>query len=218
MHLVIESNEEKAILKAIQQSFPSATQFLCQRHLEENVRRHLQHKVAVTEKLRNELIFLIFLKDGLVNPKDLVDFELRYLSLSNVFLDIAPNFVPYFENALVPRVRDHVFEPSMSADWMPLNWRNNNCESLNNIFKLSTNWKVLKLPYLIEKMHSIVKFQYADIRRAVHGHGNYELAPKLIPLVLPNAVWCQKNETERTKHFQKFSSVTTAQKRNSCFN
>ena len=217
-NLVIESNEEEANLKAIQQNFPCATQFLCQRHLEENVRRHLQHKGGVPEKLRNELISLIFGKDGLVNPKDLVDFELRYLSLSNVFLDIAPNFVSYFENSLVPRVRDHVFERSMSADWIPLNWRNNNCEPLNNIFKLSTNWKVLKLPDLIEKMHSIMKFQYADIRRAVHGHGNYELAPKLKHLVLPNAVWCQKNEAERTKHFRKFSSITTAQKRNSCVN
>jgi transposase-like protein len=42
--LVVRSDEEKAILKAINQSFPSAQQLLCQCHLEENVRRHLQKK------------------------------------------------------------------------------------------------------------------------------------------------------------------------------
>jgi transposase-like protein len=42
--LVVRSDEEKAILKAINQSFPSAQQLLCQRHLEENVRRHMQKK------------------------------------------------------------------------------------------------------------------------------------------------------------------------------
>ena len=138
---VIGSDEEKAILKAIQQSFPGATQLLCQRHLEENVQRHLQHKVGVPEKMRDEIISLIFGKDGLLNMKDLVDFELRYLTLSNLFLDIAPNFVPYFENSMVPRVRDFVFKPKISTNWIPLNWTNNNCESLSNILKLSTNWK-----------------------------------------------------------------------------
>ena len=210
--IVIGSDEEKAILKAIQQSFPGATQLLCQRHLEENVRRHLQNQVGVPEKTRSEIISLIFGKDGLVNTKDLVDFELRYLALSNMFLDIAPNFVSYFENSMVPRVRDFVFKPKISTNWIPLNWTNNNCESLNNILKLSTNWKVLKLPDLIEKMHSIVKLQYADIRRALHGHGNYELAPKLKHLVLPNSVWSEKNEDRKTNHFQKFLSVTTKKK------
>ena len=210
--IVVGSDEEKAILKAIQQSFPSAQQLLCQRHLEENVRRHLQKKVGVPEKTRNEVISLIFGKAGLVNCKDQVDFELTCLSLSNKFLEITPNFVSYFENSLVQRIRDYVFNPRMSTSWIPLNWTNNNCESLNNILKLSTNWKILKLPDLIEKMHSIVKLQYADMRRALHGHGNYELAPKLKHLVLPNTVWMTKNEDEKKKHFQKFLAATATKK------
>ena len=138
------------------------------------MRRHLQQKVGVPEKTRNEIISLIFGK-GLTNSKDLVDFELGYLSLSNKLLEIAPNFVSYFENSLISRLREYVFKPRISESWLPLNWMNNNCESINNILKLSTNWKVLKLPDLIEKMHAIVKLQYADMRRALHGHGNYKL-------------------------------------------
>ena len=209
--LVIGSDEEKAILKAIQQSFPTATQLLCQRHLQENVRRHLQQKVGVPERTRNEIISLIFGK-GLTNSKDLVDFELGYLFLSNKLLEIAPNFVSYIENSLISRLREYVFKPRISESWLPLNWMNNNCESINNILKLSTNWKVLKLPDLIEKMHAIVKLQYADMRRALHGHGNYELAPKLKHFFMPNSVWSSKTEDEKTIHFQKFLSVKAAKK------
>ena len=206
--LVVGSDEEKVILKAIHQSFPSAQQLLCQRHLEENVHRHLQKKIGVPEKERNEIVSLIFAKDGLVNCKDQVHFELTCLSLSNIFLETAPNFLKYFKNSLVQRVWDYVFNPRTSTSWIPLNWTNNNCESLNNILKLSTNWKILKLPDLIEKMHSIVKLLYTDMRRSLHGHGNYEVIPKLKHFVLPNVVWTTKSEDEKKKHFEKFLSVT----------
>ena len=148
---------KKPILKAVRQSFPSACQLLCQRHLEQNIRRYLQHKVGVADKLKNKIIFSIFGKDGLINSKDLLEFELKSMEMSNTFLEIAPNFVSYFDNSLVPRVRDHIFKPRISRNYIPLNWTNNNCESINNILKLSTNWKVLKLPDLIEKLYSIVK-------------------------------------------------------------
>ena len=117
-----------------------------------------------------------------------------------------------FHNSLVPRVWDHIFKPRISRNYIPLNWTNNNCESINNILKLSTNWKVLKLPDLIEKLYSIVKIQYADMRRALHGHGNYELIPKLKHLVLPHNVWSQKNEEEKHSHFQKFMSTNAEKK------
>ncbi|CAB4015460.1 Hypothetical predicted protein [Paramuricea clavata] len=86
--LIIGSDEEKAIMKAVQQSFPYATQLLCQRQLEQNVRRYLQHKVGVPDQLKNEITSLIFGKDGLINSKDLVDFELTSMEMSNKFLDM----------------------------------------------------------------------------------------------------------------------------------
>ena len=67
----------------------------------------------------------------------------------------------------------------------------------------------MKLPDLIEKIYSIVKLQYADMRRARHGHGNYQVIPQLKPFVLSNTAWSQKNEDEKVRHFQKFISVST---------
>ena len=68
--LVVRSDEEEAIMKAVRQNFPSATQLLCQRQLEENVRRYLQHKVGVPDNLKNEIASLIIGKDGLIDAKE----------------------------------------------------------------------------------------------------------------------------------------------------
>ena len=51
------------------------------------------------------------------------------------------------------------------------------------------------------------------MRRALHGHGNYQLPPSLEHLVLPNAVWTTKTEEEKKKHFEKFLSMTAAKKK-----
>ena len=191
--LVIGSDKEKATLRAVQQSFPSTLQILCQHQLEENVCQPMQQKVGLPESTRNNIISLTFGNDGLINCKDLVDFELGFLSLSNKLLQIAPNF-----------------KPKISTNSIPINWTNN--ESLNNILKLSTNWKVLKSPDLVEIMHLIVKLQYADMRTALHGHRNYEIAPKLRHFESPNSVWAEKNEAEKKSIFEKFLSVTVKKK------
>lgn len=140
-------------------------------------------------------------------------------SLSNTFLETAPNFVTYFENLLVQRVWEYVFNPNIPTRWIPLNWTNNNCESLNNILKLSTNWKILKLPDLIEKMYLIVKVQYADMRRALHGHRNYKLVPKLKHLVLPHGSVDHKDWGREENTFSKvFLHDRWSKENNRCFN
>ena len=121
-------------MKAVVQRFPGATQIMCQRNLERNVRRYLQHKVGVPDKLKNQITSLMFGKDGLINEKDLINFDLVSMEMSNSFLEIAPNFFNYFDNCLLPKLRDYVFKPRLPGYCVPLQWTNNNCESVNNIF------------------------------------------------------------------------------------
>ena len=203
--LVVGTDEEKALMKAIRQSFPEATQLLCYRHLEENVRRYLQHKVGVNDGIKNEIVATIFGKDGLLHTKDSFAFDFKVLELTNKFLDIAPQFKNYFEK-LLPRLRDNVFEPSQKNKWIPMNWTNNNCESINNIIKLSTNWHTLKVPDLIENLYRIVKLQYTDIRRAIHGQGNYELTKRLKHMTVTHSTWCGKTNDEKEMYVKKFLS------------
>jgi len=50
--LIVGWDEERALTKAVETCFPLATTLLCCRHLQENVRRRLQDKVAVPVQLR----------------------------------------------------------------------------------------------------------------------------------------------------------------------
>ena len=48
---------------------------------------------------------------------------------------------------------------------------------MNHILKLSCEWKVQKILNLVEEIYSIAKLQFADMKRAVYGKGNYEITP-----------------------------------------
>ena len=45
--LIVGSDEQRALTKAVETCFPQTTTLLCCRHLQENVRRRLQDKVGV---------------------------------------------------------------------------------------------------------------------------------------------------------------------------
>ena len=60
-NLVICSDEEKVLVKAIKDSFPTSELTLCTRHLSENVTRHLRTKVGVNEKNAKQILSDLFI-------------------------------------------------------------------------------------------------------------------------------------------------------------
>lgn len=78
-------------------------------------------------------------------------------------------------------------------------WTNNNSESLNNRIKQSTNWKPQKLPDLIHKLNEISSFQLNDLRRAIHGNGNYILDDTVKRHHVSPDVWVKMSKTEKQK-------------------
>ena len=42
-------------------------------------------------------------------------------------------------------LKKYVFKPRLESKIVPLNWKNNCCEAMNNTLKLSVNWKPCKL-------------------------------------------------------------------------
>ncbi|WAR04588.1 hypothetical protein MAR_019957, partial [Mya arenaria] len=57
-NLVVGSDDEQALIKSIQRSFPGATHIQCTRHLKNNVKDYLCHKIGVrdNEKKQNHTI------------------------------------------------------------------------------------------------------------------------------------------------------------------
>ena len=202
-NVVIGSDEEAALTKAIKHCFPSSIHVLCTRHLEENVRRYLSDKLGASIKDRREVISDIFGKCGLISCNDIKKFELKVIKLYEKYSKSLPSFKKYFMN-VVERVRSGVIDARQDNKWIPIDWKNNSCESINHIIKLSTNWKTLKLPDLIDRLYKIVKLQRIDCRRALHGHGNYELAPWATRFKVQHVQWSQKTEEEKEALYKRF--------------
>ena len=94
--IVIGSDEEVALTKAIKQCFPSSTNILCTRHLEDNVRRYLTNKIRVSDKVRKQVVSDIFGKRGLTSLNDVKKFELKSMKLSDKYIEYLPSFKEYF--------------------------------------------------------------------------------------------------------------------------
>ena len=75
---------------------------------------------------------------------------------------------------------------------------------MNHILKLACNCKVQKIPDLVEKIYKIVQVQYADVRRALYGMGNYVLAPWMAKFKINQVNWSAKSKEEKEKWFLKF--------------
>ena len=105
---------------------------------------------------------------------------------------------------IVEKVRSGVFQPRQNKKWIPIDWKNNSCESMNHIIKISANWQTMKLPDLIDRLYKIVKLQQIDCRRAFYFHGNYELALWMSTLKVQHVHWTQKTEEEKGTLYKKF--------------
>jgi len=64
-----------------------------------------------------------------------------------------------------------------SHPWIAQAWTNNNAESYNHVLKSKTQWKQLKrVTDLIDNVRGLVEVPLKDLRRALHGDGNFALA------------------------------------------
>ena len=105
---------------------------------------------------------------------------------------------------IVEKIRHGVFSPRQENKWIPIDWKNNACESMNHIIKLSTNWKHMKIPDLTNRLFRITKLQQIDTRRALYGQGNYELASWMAKFKVRYFDWGQKSEEEKEELYQRF--------------
>ena len=203
------SDEEKAMTKAIEHVFPSASRYLCTKHLKDNLKNHMQNKVGMDKKERNKIMDALFGTDtdSLTNADSTHSFE----SLQNDILsDVQQNypaFSSYLEKKMLPNLKKCVYEPKRKNGSDKL-WTNNNAESLNNILKNCVNWQPKHTAELIEKVHSITDLHFMDYRSALHQFGNYRLVHEESMYMVRDSLWRCKTEDEKVKLFQSFLKDT----------
>ena len=79
--LIVGSDEEKALVKAVKCTFPDAKLTLCTRHMEENLKRQLQNKTGMPDKKSAKIVEEIFDPDGLTSLGRTVSFSEKALEV-----------------------------------------------------------------------------------------------------------------------------------------
>ena len=204
--LVVGSDEEKALVKAVKCSFSDAKLTLCTRHLEENLKRQLKNKVGMPENSSKQIVGEIFGPDGLTSLDTSVSFAQKATEIERRF---GEKVGPYLTDKLIPTIREHVFEICKTDERIPINWKNNNCEAMNHILKLNLDWKPAKIPDLVKMLEKEINLQESLTRGALYGTGNFELSHDALCLRVPQSVWQQKKDYEKQQLFRKFLSFGT---------
>ncbi|CAG2210310.1 unnamed protein product [Mytilus edulis] len=199
--LRIGSDDESGLTKALDDvfSYPGTTRMLCTKHMKNNISDHLKNKVGCNDKDRLQIIDNIFGSNGLVTTDDSVEFDLK----SNEIAEKYPQFATYFKANLKYRLFDHVSVPMKQLKNQDRLWTNNNCESINHVFKKSINWKPLSLQDLVTNLHDITKVHFADLKRAIYGTGNYELFGNYTSHKVSLQCWLSKTPEQKDRLFLK---------------
>lgn len=206
------TDDEKALTKAIDHVFPSATRLLCTKHLKDNVKHYLQNNVGMEKGLRESVMDKIFGAQGITDVNCTLDFESRSEDLK-LFLDEKyPRFEAYFVKHLKDRLQQYVVEPCMIEPGKR-NWTNNNAESLNNILKLAVDWKPQGAREMIEKIYSVTELHFLDYRSALHDDGNYRLTKAESSYRVPESLWRYKSNDEKKELFLNFLKDSKTRKR-----
>ncbi len=203
--LVVGTDDERAMRRAIAEKLPLSSNVLCTRHLKSNVDDFLKNKVGLTLGQRQEVVQALFGPSGVVCADDSLIFDERLKGIKDLcqtWSADSTSFIKYLENRLEPLLRKGVFETCRDHG-IERQWTNNNSESVNHILKNLTEWKSLPLTELIGKLESLLKAQEKDLRRAIVGQGNYILAPEMKHHAVPLKTWMSLSQTEKDKRTNK---------------
>lgn len=176
--LILGSDDEKAISKALDIVFPNASRYLCTKHLRENIIKYLTDKIGVSKTDRSTFLTVLFGSDGLTNSDSSFSFETRAEELlSSDLMGRYPTLKKYFVSRLQPIMWNHVVKPQLRKSRKYQMWTNNNCESINSVFKADFDWKPVVMHEMVSKLYRVVKRRLIDLRRATYGTGNYRMLP-----------------------------------------
>ena len=206
------TDDEKALTKAIDHVFPSSTRLLCTKHLKDNVKHYLQNNVGMEKGLRETVMDKIFGAQGITDANCTVDFETKSENLKTFLDEKHQRFEQYFSKHLKDRLQQYVVEPCM-VEPTKRNWTNNNAESINNILKLSVDWKPQGVKEMIEKIYKVTELHFLDYRSALHDDGNYRLTKAESSQRVREALWRCKSDDEKKELFLKFLKGTKSRKR-----
>ena len=135
----------------------------------------------------------IFGTDGLVTHDNAITFEAAVDNVRRDIISQGPaDFQEYFENRVCSLLHENAVAGKNG-------WTNNNCECLNHVLKHYTQWRMQKIPDLVDKLRELVDAQFLEADRAIVGRGDFMLAPSHAKHWLTVDVWTSMSATQRDK-------------------
>ena len=100
------TDDEKALTKALEHSFPNSTRYMCTKHLKDNIKQYMTNKATISTKERETITQLIFDTNGLCNANDMFTFE----QISSQITSTTSNtqIIDYYNNLFKTRVNYYV--------------------------------------------------------------------------------------------------------------
>ena len=106
-------------------------------------------------------------------------------------------------------VCNDIMQVLQTSTWISRAWTNNNAESYNHVLKTKTSWKSLKrVSDLIDHIHGLVKVQLKDLRRALHGDGNFVVSGPFRRHLVSYQAWQGLTADRRNTLYTRFLSDT----------
>jgi len=172
--LVIGSDEELALVNAIQTAFPEAGHILCMRHLRQICKQKLIDD-CIDKTDRDSILNDIFGNDGLIHAGDIICFDAKCSAIEEKSKDLSSKFNRYFDKKLKNNLKDQWSE-NVPSGRFDTDWTNNNSESLNHVLKRAINWQSKPLLDLVIILRNIVDTQFKDLLRSLVSMGQYRIA------------------------------------------
>ncbi|XP_053656041.2 uncharacterized protein [Cherax quadricarinatus] len=199
---LVLGSAEKTMVSAAVSCFPEADRILNTRHIEKNLRRHLNEKIDLSSsELKCVEDELLFSDDALIKCDDEFDFYRKSLDLELKYEQALPVLVPYFQNKLVPAMQ-RMIESRQRKTCLPKKWIKC-CEAMKLVMKL-IRMKHQNVPDMIGKLHTIVRLQYMDVRRALHDQGSCTISSDFQHHVISDILWASKTSEEKNQAYWKF--------------
>ena len=117
--------------------FKNGTIVRCQEHIKKNILNHLTENGATKEDKAN-IMGLLFGDEGVTSSETRVEFFDRMLKVPH------DPFTPQYYQKVRSNLWKFVVHPRIETPYLPLNWKNNGCESLNHMVMINHPMTVSK--------------------------------------------------------------------------
>jgi hypothetical protein len=154
IEMILGTDDERAMINAIDMAFPGCSKKLCSKHLKDNILRQITDKIPKSTIDRKEIVDMIFGANGVATANDSATFDERNIKFKNNLEEQRhSDFLQYY----VRHVEDKLANYVISSDEEKL-WTNNNTESMNHRLKVKLNWEPRKTDELVEKIFELVRW------------------------------------------------------------